>query len=379
MAAQDAGTARGFEHFYSLEFDRAVEVFDRQVQQHPDQAHSHNHLAQSILYGEMLKAGALESEMVTGGNSFLRREKLNPSAETERRFHGAIEAAMKLAQKRLDANADDLQAMYDLGVAYGLRSNWNFLVRKAWRDSLKDATEGRKFHNRVTDLDASNYDARLMQGVHDYVVGNLPWHWKFLGFLAGYRGDRDKGIATLESVAAKGSTNRTDAAILLCVVYRRERRSADAIPMLERLIAQYPRNYLFRLEIAQMLSDLGRREQSLAVLSEVERLKGIGSPGYEHLPYEKIWFYRGNLQFWYNNLDAAITNLQKVTASAHELDLNTGVMAWLRLGQSYDLRGNRDKALDAYRHAVRYAPGSEVAKESEGYLREPYRRPRKVS
>jgi cytochrome c-type biogenesis protein CcmH/NrfG len=78
-------------------------------------------------------------------------------------------------------------------------------------------------------------------------------------------------------------------------------------------------------------------------------------------------------------LDAAITNLRKVTAKAHELDLNTGVMAWLRLGQSYDLRGNREKALDAYREAVRYAPGSEVAKESEGYLKEPYTRPRKVS
>ena len=378
MTAQDA-TERAFNHFYNLEFDRAVEVFEQQIQLHPHRADHYNHLAQSILYREMLKAGALESEMVTGGNSFLRREKMNPTVETERRFHEAIEAAMKICQQRLDADENDQQAMYDLGVAYGLRSNWNFLVRKAWRDSLKDATQGRKYHNRVTDLDPSNYDARLMQGVHDYVLGNLPWHWKFLGLLAGYRGDKDRGIATLELVAEKGSRNRTDAAILLCVVYRRERRSADAIPMLEKLIEQYPRNYLFRLEIAQMLSDLGRREQSLAVLTQVERLKRIGSTGYDHLSYEKIWFYRGNLQFWYNNLDAAITNLRKVTAKAHELDLNTGVMAWLRLGQSYDLRGNREKALDAYREAVRYAPGSEVAKESERYLKEPYTRPRKVS
>jgi tetratricopeptide (TPR) repeat protein len=123
-----------------------------------------------------------------------------------------------------------------------------------------------------------------------------------------------------------------------------------------------------------MMSDLGKREQSLAVLAEVERLKRVGSPGYEQLPYEKIWYYRGNLQFWYDNYDAAISNFLRVTAKAGELDPNTGVMAWLRLGQSYDMRGQREQAIDAYRHAVEYAPESEVARESEGYIREPYKR-----
>jgi tetratricopeptide (TPR) repeat protein len=377
MAAQDAEITRGFNHFYDLEFDKSLETFRRLTVSHPDQARFHNHVAQSILYREMMRAGALESEMVTGGNSFLRREKMNPTVEAERAFHDAVQMAMTITQKRLDTGSTDLRAMYDQGVTYGLRSNWNFLVRKAWRESLKDATAGRKLHNRVTELDPSNHDARLMQGVHDYVVGSLPWHWKFLGFLAGFRGDREKGIATLQHVAAKGNVNKTDAAVLLCVVYRRERRSAEAIPLLKDLISKYPKNYLFRLEIAQMMSDLGQREESLAVLSEVERLKRIGSPGYEHLSYEKIWYYRGNLQFWYDNYDAAISNLLKVTAKASELDPNTGVMAWMRLGQSYDLRGQRTKAIEAYRHAVKYAPESEVARESEGYIREPYKRPKK--
>jgi tetratricopeptide (TPR) repeat protein len=131
------------------------------------------------------------------------------------------------------------------------------------------------------------------------------------------------------------------------------------------------------LEIAQMMSDLGRREQSLAVLSEVERLKQARSPGYEDLPFEKIWYYRGNLLFWYGNFGAAIANLVKATAKAGELDPNTGVMAWMRLGQSYDLSGQRQKAIEAYRQAVEYAPESEAARESQGYIRAPYRRPKK--
>ena len=66
-------------------------------------------------------------------------------------------------------------------MAYGLRANYNFLVRKAWKEALHDATNARKDCNRVSELDPSNYDARLIQGVHDYVVGSLPWGWRMLG------------------------------------------------------------------------------------------------------------------------------------------------------------------------------------------------------
>ena len=44
-----------------------------------------------------------------------------------------------------------------------------------------------------------------------------------LGFIAGYHGDRERGIQTLRLVAEKGSINRSDAAVVLCAILRRER------------------------------------------------------------------------------------------------------------------------------------------------------------
>ena len=61
-------------------------------------------------------------------------------------------------------------------------------------------------------------------------------------------------------------------------------------------------------------------------------------------------------------------------ATAARLNLGTAVLAWMRLGQIHDMRGERKEAVAAYREAVRYAPGSEVAKESKGYGRSAYRR-----
>ncbi|MBK7926686.1 MAG: tetratricopeptide repeat protein [Bryobacterales bacterium] len=365
---------RGFDHFYNLEFDEAISTFEKAVAAEPASPDARNHLAQSILYREMLKAGALESELVSGGNAFLRREKMNPSAEDQRRFDEAIARAMSLAQAVLQAKPDDLESLHALGISYGLRANYNFLVRKAWMDSLRDATQSRKYHHRITELDPTYVDALLVQGVHDYIVGNLPWHYKMLGFLVGFRGDREKGIRTLETVAAKGNRTRDDAAILLAVVYRRERKFGPAIALLDRLIPKYPRNYLLRLELAQMHSDNGNGEAALRAIAEVEKLKIEATPGFARLPVEKILYYRGTVKFWYRDYPGAIADLQRVTTRAGELDPNTGVTAWMRLGQAHDLRGEREKALECYRRAVAYAPESGVARECQSYLRRPFRR-----
>jgi tetratricopeptide (TPR) repeat protein len=259
-------------------------------------------------------------------------------------------------------------------VAHGLRANYNFLVRKAWMDSLKDATAARKAHNRVVELDPDYIDARLVQGVHDYIVGSLPWHWKMLGFVAGIRGDREQGMKTLRLVAEKGSINQYDAQVLLAAIYRREKRPKEALPLLTGLIARFPRNYLFRLETVQMYSDAGDKTNALTALDKIEELKRSGAQGWSTLPLEKIYYYRGNLLFWYKDLDPALDQLRKATSKAGDLDAHTALMAWLRLGQASDMKGKREEAVNAYKKAIAVAPQSDVAKESRQYLNSPYKR-----
>jgi tetratricopeptide (TPR) repeat protein len=366
---------KGFDHFYNLEYDEAIAAFRQYIAKHPDEPRGYNHLAQAILYREMYRTGALETELVSGNNPFLRRPKMNPSPEDQKEFDDAIRRSMELSQARLKENPRDTQALYTLGVAHGLRANYNFLVRKAWMDALRDATQARKLHNRVTELDPNFTDARLVQGVHEYVVGSLPWHWRTLGFLVGFRGNKQQGIRILQEVAEKGDVNKLDAKVLLCAIYRRERKPELAIPLIQELMAAYPRNYLLYFELAQMYSDAGDKDKALETLARLEHLRNSGAPGFARVPMEKIYFARGNIQFWYRDLDQALENIRKAAARADHLDLNTGVLALMRLGQIYDLKGRRQEAIQAYRRAIAYAPESDAAKESRRYLTTPYRRP----
>jgi tetratricopeptide (TPR) repeat protein len=374
FAAQDSSMGRGFDHFYNLEYDQSLAAFEAAAREDPQAIGPHNHIAQTLLYRELYRDGALETQLVSGNNPFLRREKMNPSPELETKFTAEIGTAMSLAGARLEKNPDDSIALYGRCVTYGLRANYNFLVRKAWRDSLRDATAARKDCNRVTELDPSNYDARLVQGVYDYTVGSLPFSWRIMGFLAGFHGDKDRGIQTVEETARKGKTNKVDAEVLLCALYRRENRSKQALPLLDDLIKRFPRNNLLLFEQAQMYSQTGDKNHAVAAIEKIAAMKRSAVPGYDAVSWEKIYFQLGNIQFWYNDLDRALDNLKKVTSSRNEVDLNTGVLAWMRLGQIYDMKQRRAEAVEAYKRAIAFAPQADAAKESRGYISSPYRR-----
>jgi tetratricopeptide (TPR) repeat protein len=364
----------GFTHFYNLDYDQAIAVFEKAIARYPGLPDLHNHLAQTLIFREMFRNGALESELVSGSNSFLRRPKLNPSPETEKRILDEIAKAMALADARLKRNPNDTAAMYASGIAYGLRSNYFWVVKKAWHDALRDATAARKLHNRISELEPNNVDARLVQGLHDYIVGSLPFGYKMLGFLIGIRGDKAKGILTVQDVAKNGKLNRVDAEVFLCALYRRENQSKLAVPLVQDLIRRYPRNYLLRMELGQMYSQSGDGARGLQALEEVARLKERHAPGFDRVPWEKIYYQEGSMQFWYNDLDRSLENMKKVVAAGEEVDLNTGVQAYLRMGQIYDLKQRRAEAIAAYKKAIAYAPQAEAAQESRKYLSTPYRR-----
>jgi tetratricopeptide (TPR) repeat protein len=376
--ASNSSIEEGDDDFYNLDYDQSIAAYEKAVASDPEDASYHNHLAQALLYREMYRDGALESELVSGNNSFLRRAKLEPSPEVEQRFFSEIGRSMQLSRTRIAKNSRDTVALHQLSISFALRANYGFLVRKSWRASLSDASQARKYDTEVTQIDPNDYDARLLPAVYEYIVGSLNWTMRAIGFIAGFHGDKQRGIHTIEEIAQRGSDNRVAAEIILCALYRREGQAARAIPLVTSLSQRYPRAYLLRVELAQMYATTGDRKSALSTLSEIARLKQNNAAGYARIPWEKIYYETGNLEFWFNDLDHALQNLKKATGSPQqlkELDLNSGVLALMREGQIYDLQNNHGLAVEAYRQAVRFAPQAEAAHESQHYINSPYTRP----
>ncbi len=371
---QDPATNPGWVAFYNNEYDQALDYFEQQVKAHPDDPSAYDHVAQAILYRQMFRDGALESELVTGNNPFLKRAKLAIAPQDKQRFAECINQALALSAAALQKNPADVLALYAAGVAHGLQANYLFLVEKAWLQALHEFTAARKLNQEILRVDPTFVDARLVLGLDKYVVGCLPFYLRAIGSIGGFHGDKQGGIRQLEQVSREGVLDRYDAQILLAVIYRREHCPTKGLPLLQAAASRFPRNYLLQLEQVQLFSDAGDKDDALKVLAHVEELRQSQAPGYASLSAAKVQYMRGNLLFWYGDLDRARTDLKQATGKADELDLNTALLAWLRLGQVYDLREDHREATEAYREAIKAAPSSEIAAEAKNYISSPYRR-----
>ncbi len=279
--AQPAPTvAAAFDHFYNLEYDDAVAQFRQLTILHPDSAEAWNHLAQGLFYASLFDGGMMGSDLVKSNDAIIYSRRLKLAPERDADLLNAMGKARALSQARLSANARDTVALYQLGVTDALHANYDLMVRHNWIAGLADANQSRELHQEVMKIDPGDVDARLIPGMHEYMIGTLPLIVVLAARAAGFDGDRDQGLKMIQDVAEHGQHNRVDAQILLPVLYRREKRSRDGVPGTRTLIQEYPRNFLLRIELAKLLLDSGDKYGATSELDRVEALISQNAPGY---------------------------------------------------------------------------------------------------
>ncbi|MGH9619860.1 MAG: tetratricopeptide repeat protein [Bryobacteraceae bacterium] len=364
-----------FVEFYNADFTSAISCFARELKAKPSDPAANNHLAEAILYKQLFIHGALESELVSSTNPFLTMPRIKVPPAIASHFKKLIKKSLSLNQAELKKNPRDVRALYALGVAQGLSANYKFLIDKNWTGALHDAKADQNANEKILDIDPNFVDAYLVIGLYKYVIGNLPFYMRALGYLGGFgAGNKKEGIQEIEEVSRKGILDRYGADMLLCVLFRREHEPQKALPILKTLAAHFPRNYLFLFEEAEMYSDLGKKKAALDVIDRIETLRRQNAPGYARVPLAKIAYLRANLLFWYNDLGQALASSKTATNTDNHLDRRTRTMAWLRLGQVYDLKGDHQPAVQAYRQAMSTEPHSAAAAEAKRYISNPYRR-----
>ena len=107
-------------------------------------------------------------------------------------------------------------------------------------------------------LDAARKDAGLIVGTYRYIVATLSLPVRWVAYVAGFGGGRERGLQLIEEAAAYGGENQTDARFALILLYNREKRYDDALKQLAALRETYPRNRLVWLETGSTLLRAGR-------------------------------------------------------------------------------------------------------------------------
>ena len=306
---------KGTDHFYNLEYDQAIAAFEKLRDADPDNPSRQNNVATAYFYKQLYLAGVLQGDLFSSSNKFFRTKKIQVEPAIANTFWEANDAAIRICEQRLKGNEADEEALYSCGVAYATRSTYQGLIERSKFGFLSSARKSNDYHARLILLNPRYYDAYLIPGLFDFLLGSLPKPLKVLLYFTGLSGDKQRGMQAVKSVTEWGQEAKEDAKILLTIMYRRERRHADARQVVEDLAASYPRNYIFPLEIASLYRSAEEYEEAIRgyehVLERVQQQRA----GYVEVPVARIHYELGELYRNEDDLESALRHLERVPGS----------------------------------------------------------------
>jgi hypothetical protein len=361
-------TRRGFDHFYNMEYDKAIKDFENVAEKHPDDPFPNNYLLSAVLFKELYRVGALNSEAYASDNFLSARAKLPLDGATQKRIKDLIARSETLTEQRLQKNPNDVDALYARGVARGMRSTYMGMGEKAWLASVRSALAARRDHERVLELDPKYVDAKMLVGIHNYIIGSLNWAVRTAVTVVSVGGSKTKGLDYLREVSKSNTTASTDAKIALALFLRREQKYPEALELVRGMAEQYPRSYLLAQEYGDLLNAAGHGREAIAqyqsILANCKR-NYFPLPEPEHAAFGLGVSARGQREF---QLAADGYDLAANTPGAESAMIDKANLA---AGEMYDLLQKRDIAVKRYQAAtLTNGDSSELARK---YLRQPYR------
>jgi tetratricopeptide (TPR) repeat protein len=367
--AHDPLLSSASDHFYNMDFDRAVPEFERVLERHRNDPAAVNHVLAAVLMRELYRMGAMNSGEYAN-DSFIGQAHRPADPKVKERIKQLVAQAEGLEEQELKANPNDVKAIYDRGVTRGQFAVYTALVERAWFSALRNAVGARHDHERVLELDPHYVDAKLVVGAHYYVTGSLPWSVKVAVALVGLSGSKEKGLAYLREVANSGGENAVDAQVVLSLFLRRERRFDEARVLTHGLAERYPRNYLFAIEEANLYRSGGHVQEAA---EEYRKVWQNGREGkYGNLHYEMAAWGLGELLRSQKDYSGAVTAYELVS-QVSQPDPEILQKANLAAGEMYDLLQKRDLAMKKYEIVVAENGSTPPAEKARQYMKEAYR------
>jgi tetratricopeptide (TPR) repeat protein len=333
---------KALELAYNLDHDEAMALLRKDVATSPDDPAAHRTLAAIVWLNLLFRRGAVTVDHYLGSFSKTRVDLKKPPPELDAEFKRHVSRAIELARRRVASRPDDAQARYDLGSALAIEASYVATVEGRLLAGFNAARHAFNEHERVLQLDPSRRDAALVVGTYRYVVSTLSLPMRWMAYVAGFGGGRERGIQMLEQAASQQSDAQIDAMFALILVYNRERRFDDALRVMQSLRRQCPRNRLVVLEAGSTASRAGRAQEADVLLTE--GLAMFARDGRPKVPGEEaLWRYkRGAARAALGRVEAALEDL-RVATSADAQAWVSG-RARVELGRIALKRGDRQAA-----------------------------------
>jgi len=373
----------GIVALYNLDYEKAQKEFSEIARLYPDHPAGPQLLAARIWIKTLYESRRLQASLYNSKSFYSKGDdKVDPKIVSE--FRLLTRQAKLLAESRLKKDPKDVEALDFLASTQGLKASFEEAVERRHLAALRDGSDAVDHHRQVLKLDPNFVDANLTVGLYEYVVGSLPLPIKLMAGVAGFRGSKKRGLAMLERVAKEGKWSRDDAKTLLIVLYTRERRHNDALAIARELSSKYPRNYLFRLEMADALVGQAALERKSGNAEAATKLEQEAFASFEELLRDRslretvsraldlIHFKYGEILLTAGQGERAAREFL-AAAKVDRAEPTLVTMAHLYAARAFDVAGRREDALAQYKQVLSRPDIYDAHDEAKKGLREPYK------
>jgi tetratricopeptide (TPR) repeat protein len=359
-----------FDHFYLLDYPGAVDRFERFHEMHPGDPQPTVLLLDAVLFQELYRQDLLDTTFYANDGFLTGRHATQEDPKARDRIFALADEAIHEADWRLGKNQNDIDALYARGWARALKCTYVAMVERGYGSGFKLARQAKDDHMHVLQLDPDYVDAKLVVGVYEYVVGALPLPFKILIGFVGITGSKSNGLEMLTDDGNRGIVTSIEARTTIALFLRREGRYKEAINVIRSLKSQYPRDYLFCLEEANLRKDAGEGMGAVAAYREI--LSANAKPGYFYSPrLELTNFGLGDALRGQRHYAEAAQSYEQA-ASPPNVSPELRIRSLLAAGECHDLNGERALAIKYYQAAIDSGPNTSRADTARKRLRSPY-------
>jgi tetratricopeptide (TPR) repeat protein len=360
----------GYERFYNLDYDGALAHFEPVLSANPQNPMAYNYVLMTVIFRELYHQDLLDTTYYAHDSFLSSKRDVQVSPEIRERIEHLTDTAQDLCDKRIKANPKDADAYFARGYARGMHAAFITLVDHSFASAARQGYAARGDSEQALKIDPGYVDADMAIGIQQFAVASLPRLVRMMVGIVGVGGNKEKGLALLRDAAAHGVVTRVESRTTLSLFLRHDARYGEALEVQHGLAVEYPRDYLFRLEEANLTKDAGHGPEAIAIYKNV--LADARKPGFFVDPrLQMAWFGLADTERGQNQVREAADQYMEASRQPKASD-------WLRrrallnAGEMYDLLHDRGNAVKQYEAAS--APGGDQSQTDAAhrYLKTPY-------
>lgn len=357
-------------HFYNLDYDGALREFEDVERAHPQNPMVKDYILMVLVFRELYHQDLLDTTYYAH-NSFLsvKREVDIPN-DARKRIEDTTNEAIALCDQRLKENPNDKNALFERGYAKGMHASFITLADHSFLAAARQGLGARNDSEAVLKLDPNYQDAKMAVGIQQFAVASLPRFVRLIVGFAGVGGNKEKGLQLLRESAANGIVTRVESKTALSLFLRHDGRYPEALTVEHSLATEFPHDYLFRLEEANLSKDKGDGPGAIAIYKQV--LADAHKPGYFVDPRLQLaLFGLADTERGQNDISDAAKHYEEAATQPRCSDW-LRKRAYLNAGQMMDLLHDRNGAMHAYQMAAASGGDQSQADMARKYMQSPY-------